>query len=62
MALLWASERTIPGPAVADRDGKRLSMSEKVASINHMPVYTGWLGVRKGRMTDQADDEVIGLL
>ena len=54
MALLWASELTEPGPTAADRDGKRLSMSEMVASIKVMPVYTGWLGVRRGRTTDQA--------
>ena len=44
----------MPGPAVADSDGKRWSMFEMVASIKHMPVYTGWLGVRRGRTTDHA--------
>ena len=54
MDLLWESEKTWPGPAAADRDGKRLSMSEMVTSIKVMPVYTGLLGVSRGRTTDHA--------
>ena len=54
MPLLWPSEMIEPGPTAADRDGKRLSMSEMVASIKDIPVYTGRLGVRRGRTTDQA--------
>ena len=54
MPLLWESENTEPDPAAADRVGKRVSMSEMVTSMKLMPVYTGWLGVRRGRTTDQA--------
>lgn len=52
--LPGASERTRPGPAAAERDGKRLSMSEMVVSMKYMPLYWGWLGVRWGRTMDQA--------
>jgi hypothetical protein len=41
------SKQEEPGPAAADVGEKRLLMSEIVASINDLPVYTGRSGLRR---------------